>query len=115
MFLRDTTSAKKAKEKLEVIANIHGYDIKMYEIDPSLLILYQAVPPIVRDSVKLLVSTTFNGINFIKNGNTIFTGSINPEEKSYLQSHGLEAIVVPLPSGIGKGAGLRCIYGEFDT
>ena len=53
-----------------------------------------------------------HGINFIVD-NALLTGAIHPEERSYLQGKGMEVVKVPLGK-LTPGAGLRCIYGEFN-
>lgn len=85
------------KEKLEKIAERHNFELRKYRIIKS-----EESP-----------SGIFNGINSILYNNKFFTGNIHPEEKEYLERRGLEVIVVPL-GGVDGGAGLRCVYGEFN-
>jgi hypothetical protein len=53
-----------------------------------------------------------NGINFITDGDRLFTSTMSRGERKYLAGKGVEALEVPMMIGY-NGAGLRCAYGEI--
>jgi hypothetical protein len=102
---RSSWKDKKPKSKIEEIAKLYGYEIREY---PS----YDADVPKEQPISEIL--KRLNGINSILMNETLLTSSIHPNEKKYLRRSGLEAIVIPL-GDVAPGAGLRCMYGEFNT
>lgn len=103
----DTDKDKKIRKRLEDIASKHNYELRLYrheEVTPSHGLK-------IADFLGTLAKRT-NGINFITNG-VVLTGAIHPEEKEYLSQKGMETAVIPL-GNVSPGAGLRCVYGEFN-
>ncbi|PIN86388.1 hypothetical protein COV19_04880 [Candidatus Woesearchaeota archaeon CG10_big_fil_rev_8_21_14_0_10_44_13] len=99
------------KEKLEKIAERHNFDLRLYKN------CEEEIGKIDKDAgfdvfFKERAKHT-NGINSIINNGTLLTGAIHSEEKEYLESRGLKVIVAPL-GDVDIGAGLRCVYGEFN-
>lgn len=110
----------------EEIAREYGYDLREYksfdEKGPKPVIEEKDVNYF--DSASSLITIPPNnyehsgffrkmtGINSILNSSMIFTGSVFPEEESYLRERGMGCVVVPLGNA-SPMAGLRCIYGEF--
>jgi hypothetical protein len=101
---------KDAIRKLEQIAKRHGFDIRKYESSeeapPEEEIDYDR-----KDHSE--IARKFNGINSIVLKDKLLTSSIHPKEAKYLKKRGLDAIIVPL-GDVCPGAGLRCVYGEFN-
>ena len=97
---------RKPKSKIEEIANLYGYEVREY---PTYFADVPKGPQSISESLKRL-----KGINFILVNETLLTSSIHPDEKEYLKKRGLEAVVIPL-GDVAPGAGLRCMYGEFNT
>jgi len=54
------------------------------------------------------------GVNAIVNERFFFTSYIHPKEEEYLGKKGVKAVVVPM-GRVNLGAGLRCVYGEFNS
>ena len=114
--------AKKARKTLEEIAKRHDYEIREYKaFDKDYLVTVKEEDMVLDVDGSSVINEgdyydfflKMTGINFILNGSRLFTGFVHPEEKEFLQSKGLEAEVVPVGK-VNSGAGLRCIYGEFD-
>ena len=113
--------------RLEAIAKRHNYDIREYkafdENEIPVVVKEEDIERYIDGSAVITPESNegsyydlflkMTGINFILNGSRLFTGFIHPEEKEFLQSKGLEAKVVPTGK-VNCGAGLRCIYGEFN-
>lgn len=94
-----------AKKRLEDIAELYGYAVRTY--------------PRYFDNHSLGKQTTdalagLKGINSIIANETLFTGAIHPDEKKWLDQQGIAVEIMPLHD-VDFGAGLRCVYGEFNT
>lgn len=115
LFNKGVDGTKKALSQLEIIAKRHNYDLRLYEFDDTALLDDEDYDLDINKLIdKLFHNTTIkvNGINCINNG-IILTSSIHPEEKDYLKQKGLETLIIPL-GDVNPGAGLRCVYGEFN-
>jgi hypothetical protein len=99
---------KKPKSRIKEIAKRHGYKIREYRD-------YFRDVKRITDPMKALheIAKGGKGINSIINGNVFITYEIHPAEKKYLRSKGLEVMKVSL-GDVSPGAGLRCVYGEFN-
>lgn len=99
---------KKPKNKIKEIAKRHGYEIREYRD-------YFGDIERIRDSTDRIheLIKRGKGINSIIVGNVLITYDMHPNEKKYLESKGMEVMMVPL-GDVSPGAGLRCVYGEFN-
>lgn len=126
------------RQKLEEIAEIHGFDVREYPVEKPMLdrkkvseesagkhsvVMWRydstdslsekiIAPGVDWDLVDEMLLGPKKGINSIINDNVFLTNYINPKEKEYLEKRGLKVVVVPL-GDVTPGAGLRCVYGEF--
>ncbi|MCX6815215.1 MAG: hypothetical protein NTY20_06215 [Candidatus Aenigmarchaeota archaeon] len=100
----------KARKTLEEIAKRHNYDMRKYESSED-----KKIQADIKNWEKFCseLGQKHNGINSIVHDGKLFTGSIHPEEKEYLQERGMDVITVPLGK-MNVGSGLRCVYGEFN-
>ena len=113
VFHGKTEASVHALAKMKEIARRHNYWLKEYltgERNGN----YAEMPDewSLEDAIRA-DSIRMNGINLINSANAVLTGSMHSKEKRYLQQHGVESVVVPLGK-VGPGAGLRCVYGEFN-
>ncbi|MFA6088444.1 MAG: hypothetical protein WC755_01145 [Candidatus Woesearchaeota archaeon] len=69
--------------------------------------------PNIDDYTHLDYFKKFNGINFIVDNYKIFTSHIDEKERNYLKMKGADVFIVPTGL-ISVGAGIRCVYGEFN-
>ncbi len=98
------------RKKLEGIARRHNYGLRRYvsseEDEPTGTIDFNCEN--YHD-----IARKFNGINSIINNGKLLTSSIHPDERKYLKEKGMEVGIIPLGK-VAPGAGLRCVYGEFN-
>lgn len=91
-----------SRRVLDEIASEHDYKLRWFRINEK--------------SFDLAEDRSWNsshGINFLTSNGTLFTTSILPKEKRYLQKHGIEVIEIPLRY-VTPRAGLRCVYAELN-
>ena len=98
----------KGRRMIEEIARKQSFDFREYGLYED----EQEPIDIESDDFYYDSFKRLHGINFIVD-NALLTGAIHPEERSYLQGKGMEVVKVPLGK-LTPGAGLRCIYGEFN-
>ena len=101
---------------LERAAKEHGYEIRDFVFEQGELEARVQFPEfkaaLGKFGEKLVIGAITNGINFITNGNVLFTSIIGEREKEYLKSKGVRVVEVPMKFSY-NGAGLRCLYGEL--
>ncbi len=108
--------------ELEKIVKEFGYEVREYPYNPQMLKYLKEGPSVLpskqRESYDkfgeaFTIGPLINGINFITEGDQLFTSYISKDEKKYLASKGVDAIQVPIDLGL-NGSGLRCVYGEVN-
>jgi len=108
VFHGECEESEKGVSLLETIAKSYGYELREYKYNRQ----KENESDGSEDFAERITRGT-KGLNFIKDENKIFTESIHPDEEKYLKNKGIEVIVVPLGK-VDPGAGLRCVYGEFN-
>lgn len=113
VFHGTTQAGTQAFAIMEAIARRHNYELREYlagekKGDDTETLDEKRLERVIRAEI-----TRMNGINFINGANVVLTGSMHSQEKEYLKQKGAETVVVPLGK-VSPGAGLRCIYGEFN-
>jgi hypothetical protein len=107
---------------LDKIVKEFGYKLREYPYDIMMLkfalngvrelpLDYQTLSK--KFTPNFVVGPLINGINFITEGDKLFTSYISESEKKYLAQKSIEVIKVPIKYGF-NGAGLRCVYGEVN-
>jgi hypothetical protein len=103
-------------ERLTKAAKEHGYELRDFLIEKERVGEKLRDPEVQSAGEKFgsdwVIGYAINGINFITDGNHLFTSIIGYEEKEYLKSRGVTVVEVPLKFTY-NGAGLRCLYGEL--
>jgi len=112
---------KENDRRLEDIASEFGYEIREYPYNPMMIeYLTKGVGVLPKSHRKYvekfgaqyILGSLINGINFITDGDKLFTSYISDDEKKHLRTKGVNAITVPINYSL-NGAGLRCVYGEI--
>jgi hypothetical protein len=105
-------------ERLKEAAKEQGYELRDFFIEEEKIDEKIRDPEVLSAGEKfgpdLVGGHAINGINFITDGDRLFTSVIGYREKEYLESKGMTVVEVPLKFTY-NGAGLRCLYGELTT
>ena len=104
VFSNDRLRCAEALSKLEAIADKHDYTLRKF--------------PYAFEGNEEMYFANYGhrlpkGMNMIITDSKIITSDIHPDERKYLERQGIEVCIVPL-GRLKPGAGLRCMYGEFE-
>ena len=95
------------RKKVEDISQRHNYRIKEFKQPNENEVEEDHPDDALQDAIKRL-----HELNVILDNNMLFTASIHPKKRGYLEQNRMEVVVVPLGK-VRPGAGLRCVYGEI--
>jgi hypothetical protein len=107
-FYGEFEECAKSRKMLEKIAKLHNLDLREYRTPDEVESIDVKSDRFHYDMIRMN-----HGINSIISDGLFLTAAIHSDERRYLEDKGMKVEIMPL-GDVSPGAGLKCVYGEFN-